>query len=210
MPRFCARRGRALLPLVLSVCWAGCSRPGAGNESAQVGQQVPFRGAGEAATGTEPAVFPQEPPSTSPSSAPFHDLETLPAGTLLSVRLKAPIVSLRGTESSNAFTAVLDDPVVLDGMTVLSRGGSVEGHFESTRPTKSRQELVRLTLSSINVGGRDVPVETSVLFARGKTSAMSASSPSHPTVVTLEKGRRLTFQLTEAVDLGNQLAKSSR
>ena len=207
MPRFCAKL--ALLPLVLSICWGGCSRPGTSNESAQVGQQVPFRGAGETPVGTDPAGAPQGTLPTTSTSAPFRDPQKLPAGTLLTVRLKAPVVSLRDAEPINSFSAVVDDPVEIDGVTLIPRGAGVSGHFESPRFPKSRRGLIRLTLSSINVGGRDLPLETSVLFARGK-APQASSRPMNSNVVTLEQDHRLTFRLTESVDIGNQLAQSGR
>jgi hypothetical protein len=208
MPRFCAKRGRALLPLVLSIAWAGCSRPGTSSESAPMGQQVPFRGAGESAAGTDPIGAPQPAIPTSSSSAPFRDNQNLPAGTMLTVRLKLPIASSRGAEPSNTFTAEVDDAVVIDGVTLIPRGAGVGGHFESPRFPKSRRGLIRLNLTSINVGGQDLPVETSILFARGETSKTGGANPNESNVITLEKGHRLTFRLAEPLDIGEQLAKS--
>jgi hypothetical protein len=95
---------------------------------------------------------------------------------------------------------------------------------ESARVSDVRRDAgyVRLTLESIQIDGKDVPLQTSSLFARGTAGDASAVHPSagtadtsrigqsHPaqpradqaTIIRLKKGRRLTFRLTEALDLG--------
>jgi hypothetical protein len=57
-----------------------------------------------------------------------------------------------------------------------------------------------LTLSSITVGGREITVQTSSLFARGAVQAAG---------VAVQKGRRLTFRLTAPVELDEGRAKAN-
>lgn len=204
-------RGRMLLLVVLSLCWAGCTRPAGSNEpGAQAGQQVPFRGGTEAAaTPSDSTLAVPEQTSGGSTPVPFRDPQSLPVGTLLTVRLKDPISSglLGGT-----FAAVVDDAVVVDGSTLVPSGVHVFGHVESTGPApeKHNRGLVRLTLTSIDIGGLDLPLQTSSLFARGATGETAEQRSSHLSGVRLEPGRRLTFRLTESVPIAGQIAKSTR
>ena len=67
------------------------------------------------------------------------------------------------------------------------------------------QVSVRLALESVHMGGVDVPVQTASLFARQGPAADIS-----PSTVRLEKGRRLTFRLTEPVLLAPQRTQASR
>jgi hypothetical protein len=148
----------------------------------------------------------------------------LSAGTLLTVRLESSLSSGR-LDIGRTFLAVVDEPVVVGGSTVISREATVRGRVESARVSDARRDAgyVRLTLELIRVDGKDVPLQTSSLFARGTAGDASAVHPGvgtadtsrvgqwHPaqshaapsTIIRLKKGRRLTFRLSEALDLGN-------
>lgn len=235
-------RGRTILPVLLCLSWAACSRP-AGVRSADGGgaqateHSAPFR------EGDEPAPHPetagsQEDAAGSEAGVPFHDSQSLPAGTLLTVRLKNAISSdLPGPDSASSnppgsdppgvdhpisdrsgsdypnsnhpnsnqpgangkFLALVDEPVIVEGTTVVPRGASVAGRIESTRfsTTKPNHGYVRLTLDLVDIAGRELPIRTSSLFARGNAGDLHARNT--PAVVSLEQGRRLTFRLTEPV-----------
>jgi hypothetical protein len=135
---------------------------------------------------------------------PFHDTENLPAGTLLIVRLKN--VVLGGNSASHSvFEATVDTAVVVDGNTLIPQGAPVTGRVESAHISKVQpnRTYLRLVLSSVHVGGLDIPVQTASLFARqSPTDDQSAS------VIRLEAGRRLTFRFTEPVYVANQRAKA--
>lgn len=203
-------RGRTLLPVLLSVCWVGCSRPAGNSETgAQAGQTVPFRNQGAtAAPGSDSAGADPQISAKSSNALPFGEPQKLPAGTMLTVRLKEPISS-DVIEAKGAFTAVVDDPVVMDGATLVPSGAKVQGHVESTSASagKPSRGFVRLTLSSIELGGAELPLQTSSLFARGTGELHRPESNSG--VVRLEQGRRLTFRLTEPVPVVGQIAKST-
>lgn len=212
MSQFGGRRrvivGPALLLLLLA---AGCSRPDGmqSNDGAAQGDQhpVPFH-EGER-TGPSPSsasAAAQEKGPKPETGLPFRDSQSLPVGTLLTVRLKNPI-STEGPGPSGTFEAVVDEPVTIEGNTLVPRGASVAGRIESARAsrTKRNQNYVRLTLDSIDVAGRDLPVQTSSLFAHGKANVPppEQGADSAPTI-HLEKGRRLTFRLTEPVYVASQ------
>src|SRR5579859_424610 len=195
------------LPLLLE---AACSRPvdlRSDQGSAQAGQpQAPFQD-GSAADSARSTLTPIQEHSAVPENAlPFRDDQNLPAGTLLTVRLKSPI-SAENPAASGTFEAIVDEPLIVDGNTLVPRGASVEGRVESARAFKSKgnRAYVRLILNSIDLAGRNLPVQTSSLFARGALDAATpAGAGNSAPAVYLERGRRLTFRLTEPVYLASQ------
>jgi len=132
------------------------------------------------------------------------DAQSLPAGTLLTVRLKD---ALAAAAANSTFEALVDDPVFLAGEAKIPRGTVVEGRVESVRNSdvKPDRGLVQLTLESVRLGGIDVPVKTASLFGR-QTSLKDASTSS----VLLEKGRRLTFRFTDPVSIPTQRTQAGR
>jgi hypothetical protein len=198
-------RGRTILPVLLSLL-AGCSRPSAIRgrvESAQ--PSAPFQG-----EETDPRA--QNSGSgevtTSDGDVPFHDGESLPVGTLLTVRLSDAIDS-QPSGSNATFIAFVDEPIILDGSTVVPRGASVSGRIESARSStlKHNRGYVRLTLDLVDIEGRELPIRTASLFARASAVEPSRKSPE---AVSLEQGRRLTFRLSEALAIGTPPSNLSR
>ena len=139
------------------------------------------------------------PPFTSPMSP------TLPAGTLLTVRLQNSLSSLR-VHAGEIFSAVLAEPVVIEGNTVVARGTGVSGRVESAQPSAPTRNSasLRLILDSITIKGKQWPLQTASLFARGSPTGGPVEAPYSvaPNTVRLKKGRRLTFRLTQALPLG--------
>jgi hypothetical protein len=193
-------RGRTILPVLLCLSWAGCSRPSGvrtADSSTQATQNpAPFRNGDDSTPHPEIAAA-QNDAAVSEPGVPFRDSQSLPAGTLLTVRLKNPICS--DPPGTGKFLALVDEPVVVEGATVVPRGASVAGRIESARSStmKPNHGYVRLTLDLVDIAGRELPIRTSSLFARGT----AGESPGHkaPAVVNLEQGRRLTFRLTEPI-----------
>ena len=196
-------RGRTILPLLLSLL-AGCSRPTAIRGSADSGQQTaPFREGEDNNPRPKSSVL-WEPASDSESRIPFHDSESLPVGTLLTVRLTDAINSRPSASdptASTTFVALVDEPVVIDGALVVPRGASVTGRVESTRVSTTKRDhgSVRLTLDQVDIAGRELEIRTSSLFARGDSVPSHARKVSD--VVSVEQGRRLTFRLAEPATL---------
>lgn len=122
-----------------------------------------------------------------------HDF---PAGTLVTVRLKS--AAYAGMSPSDAlFEAVVVEPVVVDGYTLVPVGASAAGRVESARTSnlKPNRGYVRLALQTLQLGDRRIPVQTDSLFAREAPMGASPISAIH-----LEKGRRLTFRLTDSAN----------
>jgi hypothetical protein len=240
MSWFCRRRGLTIWLVLLPLLWAaGCARPRGLPSDAHSGQpdqpQAPFQSAG-AQPSSHHGAAPAAPPNPE-ARLPFHnaenqdgqnqdaqnrdaqnhdfqnhDAQNLPAGTLLTVRLKNPI-SAENPGASGTFEAVVDDPVVIEGNKLVPRGATVAGRVESARVSNVKHDLgyVRLALDSIRVADMNLPIQTASLFVRatasGNRTSAGAVSPGIssgdgppggvPAVIRLEKGRRLTFRLTE-------------
>ena len=135
---------------------------------------------------------------------PFQDSQNFPAGTLVTVELTNSVYA-GNPISPGSFEAVVVQPVVVKGNTLIPAGATVEGRVEAAQASKVRptRGYVRLALESVQLGGSDIPVQTASLFAR--QSAPNDESPIH-----LEKGRRLTFRLTESVYPFNQKTQVTR
>jgi hypothetical protein len=217
MSRFLRPRGLTLCLALLPFIWeAGCSRPAGfntGNGSASAGQQhpAPFHDAANGAPGDLTAPHSPTVPdqaSKPETDLPFRELPSLPAGSLLTVRLKNAVTA-ENPDSSGAFEAIVDEPVTIEGKAVVPRGATVTGRAAFVRTsepgtwlqaTGKRSNYMRVILDSIDLDGRGLRIQTSSLLVRASRLSGEAS----PQLLTLEKGRRLTFWLTEPVYLALQ------
>ena len=137
--------------LALAISLTGCT---SASVKAGSGPAAPSEAAGPVDAGAQTA--PAEKPSLVAASG-----VVVPAGTILRVRLNQSV----GTaidRPGQRFDAVLESPVELNGRVVVSRGAAVQGIVREAAPSgrlKGRAVLV-LALDSINVNGREVPVQT--------------------------------------------------
>ncbi len=198
-----------LLTALLAVLWAGgCARPNelrnSSNASPAGQPQVPFHDSEDQAGRPTDSLGAQDNGPNSGGNLPFHDPQNLPAGTLLTVRLNAPISSDKPAGNAT-FEAVVDQPVVIDGNKLIPRGAAVSGRVESARTSnlKRNRGYIRLVLESIHLSGASLPVQTASLFVRGSAADAIAlkvpSSGPSASGIRLEKGRLLTFRLTEPI-----------
>jgi len=98
----------------------------------------------------------------------------IPAGTQLNIRLQLPLTSA-SARVGQSFSAVLDSPVIVAEKTIVPRGALVTG---SVMASKASAELddpgyLRLTLISMVVNGKTVPLATSSVFVKGGSYASS-------------------------------------
>ena len=196
-------------PVVLAlVATVGCSRPFETPAEGAVNESRPFNG-----SQPQPNHASETPVLTSVASSsdhrqslPFQPSEELPAGTLLTVRLQTPI-TVRVPIMVDSFDAVFEQPVVIQGNIVIPQGSSVSGHVESVfiSEMEPRRGYIGLALDAIHISEGDVPVQTSNLFARQSSTKNSTAS-----MIRLERGRRLTFRLTEPISLILHPAQASR
>jgi hypothetical protein len=182
MPAYPNRIAVALLTLFL-VC--GCGRPPAETAANSNSQKLPFD---------------RQPRSdgVSPSQTLIPSTTKLPEGTPIPVRLQSPLSSA-SAHAGDSFTAAIDEPVVIDGRTLVVRGTPTTGRVLEAKPAERphvnlREKAVgssvdssldsslgsspgsslepgylRIVLVSLNVGGKTVMIETSSIFIKGRS-----------------------------------------
>jgi hypothetical protein len=165
------------LGFVLMLCLLGaCGRPP--EEKAPTGanpQGLPFdrqpRAGGISPTGLIPSTT------------------KLPEGTPIPVRLQSGLSSA-SSHAGDTFNAIVDEPVVVDGQTLVGAGTTATGrvlevkasvgsrengressqdssHDDASHESSSEPGYLRIVLVSLNVGGKTVAIETSSIFAKG-------------------------------------------
>lgn len=205
----------------------GCARSGdvhraeqdSGSQASE--QKLPFHQNSEHSSddGARPSVPPDPIPR---GNAPFRaasSVLSLPAGTLVTVRLEASL-PISQVQPGDRFTASLAGPLLVDGNTLVEPGAAMVGHVESAQPPEDRPGLgrnpgyVRLTLNTITIGGRTLALHTSSLFARCTLPAGNSVVYSPASLGSgasrLQKGRHLTFRLTAPVTLVDPNAIADR
>jgi len=200
------RSSRALVPtILLTLLTLGCSRrpPNLPGEAGAPTSTTPFHT--QKATSADTALQGYSSDDVPGTGLPFENSPLLPAGALVTVRLKVPLVA--GSGSRESFEAVLDEPVVVEGSTLIPRDAIVSGRIETAHTSTVRPDrgFVRLTLDSVRVDGFDVPIQTASLFARPLPTGDADSD-----TIRLEKGRRMTFRLKDPVFLQLTSSKTSQ
>src|SRR6202158_114754 len=111
-------------------------------------------------------------PAPSPQVQPLPGTLTVPAGTILLIRINEYLSSDR-SRIGDQFTAVLENPIVVNGWVVARRGQMLVGQVKEARKAgrvKGTSELgVELTDMTV-VDGRQVPILTELWKASGGTS----------------------------------------
>lgn len=93
---------------------------------------------------------------------------TIPAGTSVAIRLQSA-VSSANAQAGQHFDAVLDEPLTVNGRTVAERGAPVVGRVVQARSSGRLHNsgYLRLTLASVSINGKQVPVQASSVFVQG-------------------------------------------
>jgi hypothetical protein len=191
------RKWRLLSTVLLILCWwtlIGCnSSPPKTNESAtsaSPAQQLPFSK--------------KQPDGHMASSIPSS--LTLPAGTPISIRLQEPLSS-ETAKAGQRFKAILDEPLVTQGVTVAKRGATVTGKILAVRRAGSLSAggILQLGLESVDTGEQKIPLQTSSVIVSGTPNRTGGlpNGDSAPTSAYSGQGqrvavgaqRRLTFRL---------------
>lgn len=102
-----------------------------------------------------------------------------PAGTTLTVRMEETVDTDRN-RAGDTFRATVEDPLLIDGRTVVPRGSEVKGRIARSRESgriSGQSELI-LELTDLTVSGRTYPLSTSDYTesgsSRGKRTAATA------------------------------------
>lgn len=99
----------------------------------------------------------------------------IPAGTPLTIRLQSAMAS-DTSHSGDSFNAVLDEPLIIQGQTVIPRGASASGKVLQAKSSDGLRDpgYLRVTLTSIVLNGKPLPLQTSVIFVKGVSPERSA------------------------------------
>jgi hypothetical protein len=87
---------------------------------------------------------------------------------VISVRMQSPLSSATA-RVGDTFDAALDDSLVVDGRTIAARGAAARGRVVAARSSGRLHNsgYLRITLTSVEIEGRSVPVQTSTIFVAG-------------------------------------------
>jgi hypothetical protein len=124
----------------------------------QYGQQPQY--------GRQPAYQPQ-----APVAHPTSDL-TLPAGTVISIRVDRPLSTARN-KVGDGFGAMLTQPLVANGFVIMQRGQTILGRVTVSEKAGrvSGQSKLGLELSELTlVDGQQMPIHTELVQQQGGTS----------------------------------------
>ena len=195
-----------LLSLLLVSLLCACSRPPANDSNSADLQKLPFD-------------RPPRSSGVSPSQSMIPSTTKLPEGTPIPIRLQSALSSA-SAHAGDTFNAVVDEPVTMDGQTLVERGTAATGRvLESKAAAISRASAkedspepgyLRIVLVSLQVGGKPVAIETSSIFAKGgsreernsvtgKTSGPQGRDRQKDIVFGID--RRLNFRLAQTADL---------
>ncbi len=140
----------------------------------QVAQNTPP--AASAPPPPEPAPAPvveQQRPVEPPPPAPRQPATvTIPAGTNVAVRLDESL-STDNRQSGDQFRAVLDQPLIVDGMVIAERGARVMGRVTESDKAGRVKGLAMLTLELTSVtssDGQKINIRTSPFTKEGPSS----------------------------------------
>lgn len=195
-------KGSAFVTLVLALLLtAACSRQPALqslDDSPPENPQLPFERAPNRSG---------IPPTT---AIPVH---SIPAGTPITIRLRSPLSST-SSHAGDSFEGVLDEPIIIQGQTVVPRGAGISGRVVAAKPSEGSlyPGYLRLTLSAIAQDGKSQAIQTNSVFAKGSAQP-SVPLPLHTLTpvrsldqarekdkdVQFSTGERFTFRLKETL-----------
>jgi hypothetical protein len=112
----------------------------------------------------------------SAASKPVPQTITIPAGTVITVRL-GETLSSKESSAGQGFSATVAQPVVVDGKTVIERGAAARGTVVDAKGMGHFKggALLEVRLSSVSINGRETSVDTGMVArqvaGKGKRSA---------------------------------------
>ncbi len=121
-------------------------------------------------SGQDAGYYPQGAPPPGQPAAPAS--LTLPAGTLITVRTTQEISSDRN-RPGDAFSTVLEQPVVVQGWVVARRGQVAEGQVATAQPAGRVRGVSQLGLQLtqlVLVDGQQLPIRTQLIQSSAGTS----------------------------------------
>lgn len=118
------------------------------------------------------ALNPPSGTETAPPAPPAPQTVTIPAGTLITVRLQEALSSDKNAPG-DAFAATLDQPLIIDGFAIAERGARVQGKvLEAVKAGRVRGvAALALHLTRLHTtDGQEIAIETESVDKTGPTS----------------------------------------
>lgn len=96
--------------------------------------------------------------------------QKIPAGTPIAISLQSSVSSATAV-AGQTFEGTLDQPLVSNGVTLAPQGTPVSGRVVAARRSGRLHKpgYLRLTLTSMTLHGKAVPIETSSVFVQGRS-----------------------------------------
>ena len=103
-----------------------------------------------------------------PATTSAQERVVIPAGTRLTVRLNEEL-STANRRKGSVFSTRLEKPVVVNGRVIVPVGAMAYGRIlDVERNKRVDRPKIDGTLTSLMIGGREVPIVTEVVGAEGK------------------------------------------
>jgi len=152
----------AFVAVGLILLVAGCAR--------QQFTSIPADSPSTAQATDAPSQLPFSSSADRKSAAPNKTVaaQNVPVGTPIAIRLQTAVSSATALPGQQ-FDAILDQPLVVNGDTIADSGTHVVGRVVSARSSGRLQNpgYLRLTLISMSLNGKVVPLQTSSIFVKG-------------------------------------------
>jgi hypothetical protein len=119
--------------------------------------------------GGQPTSVAADTPAPSSQHLPFAEKPlVVPANTAIYIRLQQSISSSTAQSGQN-FSAVLDEPLTVDGQVLAPKDAAVTGTVVAARESGHLHNAgyLRITLSSITLNGKSIPLQTNSVFVSG-------------------------------------------
>jgi hypothetical protein len=157
---------------LLALCFViGCaSKPSTPASSTENPNAAGDNAAANGASGSKSAS------GKSSASKPVRQNITIPAGTVITVRL-GETLSSKSSSAGQEFAATVAQPVEIEGRTVIERGAAARGTVVDAKSMGHFKggALLEVRLSSVSINGRETSVDTGMLArsasGKGKRSA---------------------------------------
>lgn len=119
-----------------------------------------------------PPAPPKPKPAAAAAPAPAPERRpaiTVPAGTKINVRLTQTI-EVDASQAGQVFKAIIDDPVMLNGSTVIPRGATAMLQAVNVQQsgTMKGSDKITLKMNAFSFGGQVYEVATSYVESKGK------------------------------------------
>jgi hypothetical protein len=171
------------------------------------GAPGPAPGTGAPAAAAQQPQAPGAPPAAAPATARLRTL-SVPAGTRLRVRM-ADSLEVRRSAVDDRFAAMLETPLVVEGVTVAPAGSKVYGKVAEAKTAGPMGSQLKLELTELMIHGQTLkiltgtqqPVELTAADADPAKAAPAAEAPAAQ-ADRIHGGAILEFRLLQPFQVG--------